>query len=108
MGWQAWLTLGITALAFVLFVWNRYRPDVVALAIATLLIITGLVTPAEGVSGFANEATIAVALLLGPEFPSLLGGLIGLAVVTLAAQRGFLLPNGNLLCWKQVMTEPAM
>jgi lactate permease len=36
---------------------------------------------------------LAVALFLGPEFPSLLGGLIGLAVVTLAAQRGFLLPK---------------
>jgi lactate permease len=35
---------------------------------------------------------VAVALLLGPEFPSLLGGLIGLSVVVFAAQRGFLLP----------------
>lgn len=61
---QAWLTLGITALAFGLFLWNRFRPDVVALGIATLLIITGLVSPAEGVSGFSNEATITVALLL--------------------------------------------
>ena len=30
---------------------------------------------------------------LGPEFPSLLGSLIGLAIVTFAAQRGFLLPE---------------
>jgi len=36
---------------------------------------------------------VTVALLLGPEFPSLLGGLIGLAVVAFAAQRGFLLPK---------------
>jgi len=35
---------------------------------------------------------LAVAILLGPEFPSLLGGLIGLGVVVFAAQRGFLLP----------------
>ncbi|WP_279481101.1 L-lactate permease [Aureimonas sp. SK2] len=33
-----------------------------------------------------------VALLLGPEFPSLLGGLIGLAIVVPAARRGFLMP----------------
>jgi len=32
------------------------------------------------------------ALLLGPEFPSLLGAPIGLAVVVFAARRGFLLP----------------
>lgn len=61
---QAWLALGITALAFGLFFWNRFRPDVVAVFVATLLIVTGLVTPAEGVSGFSNEATITVALLL--------------------------------------------
>ena len=36
---------------------------------------------------------VAVAVLLGPEFPSLLGGLIGLAVVVTAAQRGFLMPD---------------
>ncbi|MBN1293494.1 MAG: L-lactate permease [Candidatus Latescibacteria bacterium] len=32
-------------------------------------------------------------VFLGPEFPSLLGALIGLAIVTLAARKGFLLPN---------------
>ncbi|MDH5399876.1 MAG: L-lactate permease, partial [Cyclobacteriaceae bacterium] len=31
-------------------------------------------------------------LFLGPEFPSLLGSLIGLGVVTMAAKKGFLLP----------------
>jgi lactate permease len=36
---------------------------------------------------------VTVAIVLGPEFPSLLGGLIGLAVVTFAAQQGFLLPK---------------
>jgi lactate permease len=36
---------------------------------------------------------LTVAIVLGPEFPSLLGGLIGLAVVVMAAQRGFLLPE---------------
>ena len=35
---------------------------------------------------------VIVAYLLGPEFPSLLGGLIGLAIVVPAAKRGFLVP----------------
>ena len=35
---------------------------------------------------------LAVAYLLGPEFPALLGGLIGLAIVVPAARRGFLMP----------------
>ena len=36
---------------------------------------------------------VIVAAVLGPEFPSLLGGLIGLAVVMFAASRGFLMPK---------------
>lgn len=35
---------------------------------------------------------LAVAYFLGPEFPSLLGGLIGLAIVVPAARAGFLTP----------------
>jgi len=33
------------------------------------------------------------AVFLGPEFPSLLGGLVGLAIVVSAAKRGFLIPD---------------
>ncbi|MEM9367840.1 MAG: L-lactate permease [Planctomycetota bacterium] len=36
--------------------------------------------------------SVTIAWLLGPEFPSLLGGLTGLAIVIPAAKRGFLLP----------------
>ncbi len=33
------------------------------------------------------------AWLFGPEFPALLGGLVGLAIVSFAARQGFLIPN---------------
>ena len=36
---------------------------------------------------------LAVAYLLGPEFPTLLGALIGLSLVVPAAKRGFLMPR---------------
>lgn len=36
---------------------------------------------------------MATGIFLGPEFPSLLGGLIGLAIVTVAARNNFLLPK---------------
>jgi lactate permease len=36
---------------------------------------------------------VIVAAVLGPEFPSLLGGLIGLSIVMFAASRGFLVPK---------------
>jgi di/tricarboxylate transporter len=58
------LTLAVTALAVLLFVWNRYRADVVALITMLVLIVTGVVTPQQGISGFAHEATVTVALML--------------------------------------------
>ncbi len=36
---------------------------------------------------------VAVAFLVGEEFPSLLGGLIGTGIVVMAAKKGFLLPK---------------
>ncbi len=38
---------------------------------------------------------LIVAVVLGPEFPSLLGALIGLAIVVPAARKGFLIPEGE-------------
>ncbi len=45
-------------------------------------------------AGLAYTApTFLAVTLFGPEFPALLGGLVGLVVVVLAARRGFLLPK---------------
>lgn len=38
---------------------------------------------------------LALAMLLGPEFPSMCGGLIGLAIVIPAARAGFLVPRDH-------------
>jgi lactate permease len=38
---------------------------------------------------------VLMANLLGPEFPSMFGGLIGLMIVVPAAKRGFLMPGGD-------------
>ncbi len=38
---------------------------------------------------------VIAAYLLGPMFPSLLGALVGLAIVTFSAKRGFLLPKDS-------------
>jgi len=57
------LTLAVTLGALGLFVWNRLRVDVVALIVMATLILLGLVTPQEGISGFANEAVITVAAM---------------------------------------------
>ena len=39
---------------------------------------------------------LAVAVLLGPEFPSLIGALVGLALMTPVARKGWLLPRDGL------------
>jgi len=45
-------------------------------------------------AGFAFTIPyLLVAWLLGPEFPSIVGGLVGLAIVVTAAKRGFLVPK---------------
>ena len=38
---------------------------------------------------------LLVATFLGPEFPSMFGGMIGLAIVVTAAKNGFLMPDKN-------------
>jgi lactate permease len=50
---------------------------------------------------------LLVATLFGPEFPSLLGALIGLAVVVPAARRGFLLPDEPWDFGDERQEEPA-
>ncbi|MFT7366732.1 MAG: lactate permease, partial [Marinobacter psychrophilus] len=36
---------------------------------------------------------VLTGIFLGPEFPALMGGLVGLAIVTTAARKGFLIPK---------------
>ncbi len=98
--------------------WSSYL-EMIALRVATLHAITGLLVPLAVVVimtrffgpnrsirdglrvwKFALFAAVAMnvpyllaAWLLGPEFPALLGGLAGLAIVVTAARRGFLVPS---------------
>lgn len=58
------LTFAITAGALALFLWNRLRVDVIGLLVLAALILTGLVSPEEGLQGFANEAVFTVAAML--------------------------------------------
>ena len=57
------IVLFIILLAFVLFVSETLPIDVVALTVLSMLLITGQLTPAEGISGFSNPAVITIAIL---------------------------------------------
>ncbi len=54
------LVFGILLVSLVLFVTEKLRMDVVALAVLGTLAVTGLVTPAEAISGFSNPAVVTV------------------------------------------------
>jgi di/tricarboxylate transporter len=53
----------IVVVAVVLFATEKFTVDVVALLVLGALLVTGLVTPAEGISGFSNPATVTVAAM---------------------------------------------
>jgi di/tricarboxylate transporter len=55
------ITIG---LALVMFVWGRFRHDLVSLGALLLLVILGIVPPDKAFSGFANPAVISVAAIL--------------------------------------------
>lgn len=62
--WQAWVTVGVVVVAMALFVSERVRIDLVALMTLGALVLLGVISPAEALSGFSNEATVAVAAML--------------------------------------------
>ncbi len=63
MSWQAWATVAVIAGAMGLFASERLRIDLVALLVLATLVILGIVSPVEAVSGFSNEATVTVAAM---------------------------------------------
>ncbi|MBX3724891.1 MAG: SLC13 family permease [Xanthomonadales bacterium] len=63
MGPDALLVLGLLVLAMVLFASEKLPVDIVALLVLVLLLVLGLVTPTQGLSGFSSQATITVAAM---------------------------------------------
>ncbi len=57
------IVLAVLALAIVLFVTEKLRVDVVALVVMGILLLSGIITPEQGLSGFSNSATVTVAAM---------------------------------------------
>ncbi len=53
----------IIAVAIVFFVWGKIRSDIVALSVLISLVLTGILTPAEGLSGFSNSVVVMMVCL---------------------------------------------
>lgn len=55
--------LALVVLALILFAWEGLGVDVAAGIIMALLLLTGLITPEQGLAGFSNAATVTVAAM---------------------------------------------
>ncbi|HKJ39705.1 MAG TPA: SLC13 family permease, partial [Anaerolineales bacterium] len=81
------LVLGILAISVILFITEWVRVDVVALLVLGALAITGLVSPADALSGFSSPAVVtvwAVLILSGALARTGVASLIGRRLMRLA------------------------
>jgi di/tricarboxylate transporter len=82
------LVLAILGVAVILFVTERLRVDLIALLVLASLALTGLVTPAQALSGFSNSAVVTVWAMF-----ILSGGLAQSGVASLIGQQVLRLPG---------------
>lgn len=60
---QEWIVLATTIVAIVLFVSEKLTVDLVGLLIIAALVLSGVLSPSEGFSGFSDAATLTVAFM---------------------------------------------
>ena len=61
--WQAWVTLGIILASLISLFKELARPDVILMGALGLLLLFGILSPSEALSGFSNPAVITVGSL---------------------------------------------
>lgn len=61
---EQWIILAILAGTVVMFLWGRWRHDMVALGALLACVLAGLVVPVDAFSGFGHPAVITVACVL--------------------------------------------
>ena len=84
---EMWLVLGILILAIVFFVTEWLRVDVVALGVVVVLMVSGVLTTGEALSGFSNSAVLTIAALFivgGAVLQTGLAGMIGRRILAVA------------------------
>jgi di/tricarboxylate transporter len=64
MTWEQGTILAVLGCTLAVFVWDRWRYDVVAITSLMVCILLGLVAPETAFSGFSNPAVITVAAVL--------------------------------------------
>ncbi|MEZ5424980.1 MAG: SLC13 family permease [Pyrinomonadaceae bacterium] len=60
MNFEIVLVIAVAVFAVILFATEKLSVDVVAIVVMAILLISGIITPEQGISGFSNKATITV------------------------------------------------
>jgi len=65
--WAAPFTLGLVVVLFLMLAFTSLAPDILLMAGVLVLIVTGIIVPADALAGFSNEgmATVAVLYVVG-------------------------------------------
>ena len=63
MNYEIILVFAVSICAVVLFATEKLSVDLIALLIMATLLVSGVITPEEGISGFSNKATVTVAAM---------------------------------------------
>jgi len=63
MGWEGWYSIAVTTLCFATLALTRYSPDIVMVGGLTLLLLAGVLSPEQALSGLANEGMVTVGVL---------------------------------------------
>jgi di/tricarboxylate transporter len=58
-----WIVLAVTAVAIVLFVSEKLTVDFIGLLLILSLVLSGVLSPSEGLAGFSDAATLTVAFM---------------------------------------------
>ncbi|AKO54084.1 lactate permease [Marinobacter psychrophilus] len=98
--WDAYLQLITTQVASIHAIVGTFMPMIMVLMLVRFFGKDKSWRAVFEVLPFALFAGVSVTIpyvltgiFLGPEFPALMGGLVGLAIVTTAARKGFLIPK---------------
>jgi len=63
MGWEAWTTCGLIAFLVGLLAFTRHSPDIILIGGVTILLVLGILTPGDALSGLAKEGMVTVGVL---------------------------------------------
>lgn len=63
MNFEIAIVFAVAVIAVILFATEKLSVDVVAIVIMSTLLLSGIISPEEGISGFSNKATVTVAAM---------------------------------------------